>query len=173
MRELGVDLRIGLVAARGNVEVVDVDPRRFVRERHGDMARVALDAEIASALRGEAMTGDDSDAVVTLLAVERDVRIAEPMKLAARELPVGAFGLLQAEHVRLVLGEEARDEIDAQPHRIDVPGREGKTQRGAEGWWLGAGPWPVMGSGPSARGRLPTGRLRRRCKLGRRTVSSA
>ena len=65
--------------------------------------------------------------MVALLAVERDVGIAELLELAERELSVGALGFLQAERIGSVLGQEARDQIDAQPHRIDVPGGDRKA----------------------------------------------
>ena len=125
---LSLIVGIRLVAAGGNVEIVDLEPGRLAAERHGDVARIALGAEIAPARLGEREARDDGDAVVALLAVERDVLVAELAELAARKLPVGAFRLLQAEHVRLVLAEKARDEVDAQPHRIDVPGGEGEMQ---------------------------------------------
>ena len=46
------------------------------------------------------MARDDGDAVIALLAVDRDVLVAELAELAERKLRVGAFGLLQAQHVR-------------------------------------------------------------------------
>ena len=63
-------------------------PRRVTREGHGDMARVAPDAEVAAALRSERVAGNDGDAVVALLAIERDVGIAEPTKFAAPAVAV-------------------------------------------------------------------------------------
>ena len=86
------------------------------------MARVALDAEVAAALRSERVAGYDSDAVVALLAIERDVLVAQASKALERERIIGTLRFLQAEHVGTGGLEEFRHQVDAQPHRIDVPG---------------------------------------------------
>ena len=52
--------------------------------------------------------------------------IARVPEGAVREIGVRAFRFLEAEDVRLVLAEIADDELDAQSHRIDVPGGDGK-----------------------------------------------
>ena len=46
-----VDAGIGLVAAGGHVEIMDFQPARLAAQRHRDMARVALVAEIARGSR--------------------------------------------------------------------------------------------------------------------------
>jgi hypothetical protein len=56
--------------------------------------------------------------------------IAEPLEALARKGVVDAFRLLQAQHVRPHRLDEFGDEVDAQPHRIDVPGCQGETHRG-------------------------------------------
>jgi hypothetical protein len=61
------------------------------------------------------------------LPVQRDVLIAEPLEALPRKRIVDAFGFLQAQHVGPMAFKEFGDEIDAQPHRVDVPGCEGKT----------------------------------------------
>ena len=65
---------------------------------------------------------EHGDAVIALLAVERDVLVAEPLEALERKGVVRALGFLQAEHVRPRRLDELRHQIDAQPHRIDVPG---------------------------------------------------
>ena len=93
------------------------------------MPAVGLAAEILLAGGLERQPRDDDDAVIALLAVERDVLVAEPPEALEREGVVRALGLLQAEHVRPRRLDELGDEVDAQPHRIDVPGGDGKTHR--------------------------------------------
>ena len=62
------------------------------------------------------------DAVIALLSVERDVLVAEPLEALERKLVVRTLGLLQADDVRPHRLDELRHEVDAQPHRVDVPG---------------------------------------------------
>ena len=80
-------------------------------------------------MRFERHARDYRNAVIALLSVEGDVLVAEPFETLARKLVVGARGLLQAKHVRPHGLDEFRDEIDAQTHRVDVPGGDGETHR--------------------------------------------
>ena len=91
------------------------------------MAAVALLAEIAAVDVGEGMARDDGDAVIALLPVERDVPVAELVERGGREIRVRAFRLLQAQHVGLLLLQEAGDGLDAQADRVDVPGDDGEA----------------------------------------------
>ncbi len=45
--EFRVERGVGLVAAGGDVEIVDLEPRRLAGERHRDVAAIALVAEVA------------------------------------------------------------------------------------------------------------------------------
>jgi hypothetical protein len=90
--------------------------------RDREMARVAFVAKIAFADRVERQARGDGDAVISLLAVDRDMRLAEPLQPLVWKLAVAALRLLQAQNIRPVLFEELRDDRHAQPHRIDVPG---------------------------------------------------
>jgi hypothetical protein len=60
--------------------------------------------------------------VIALLAVERDVLIAQALETLEREFVVRTFGLLQTKNVGTDGFYEFGDQIDAQPHRIDIPG---------------------------------------------------
>src|SRR5580704_3370702 len=62
--------------------------------------------------------------MITLLAVERDILVTEPLEALERERVVGALGLLQAKNVGPNRLDEFCHQVNAQPHRIDVPGRE-------------------------------------------------
>jgi hypothetical protein len=66
--------------------------------------------------------------VIALLAVERDRLIAKPPETLQRKRVIRALRLLQAQNVRPHRLDEFGDEIDAQPHRIDVPGCQRKAQ---------------------------------------------
>ena len=76
---------------------------------------------------------------------------AELVKLRGRKFRVAAFGLLQTQNIRLLFLQIARDEPDAQPHRIDVPCRDGEAQESL----------PVVARGAD------NGDFRRRCKVAR------
>src|ERR1700760_637652 len=91
------------------------------------MPAVGLAAEALDVEALEWQLRDHRDAVIALLSVERDVLIAEPLEPLQRKGVVDALGFLQAEHVGPRRLEEFGDEIDAQPHRVDVPGCQGKT----------------------------------------------
>ena len=82
--ELVVDRRVRLVAAGGDVEIVDLQALRLAAERRLEVARIALGAEIARARGDDRQPRDDRDAVIALLAVERDMRIAERRRNSAR-----------------------------------------------------------------------------------------
>ena len=93
--------------------------------QHGaDVARVGLAAIALHRLGVERQPRDHGDAVIALLAVQRDVLIAEPLEALARKGVVDALDFLQAEHVGPHRLDELRHQVDAQPHRIDVPGGE-------------------------------------------------
>src|SRR6476469_4231386 len=95
------------------------------------MSRVAFVAEIALADSIERQARGNGDAVIPLLAVDRDMRIAEPLQPLIGKLAVAALRLLQAENIRPVLLQEMRDDRHARPHRIDVPGGNVQPHVGA------------------------------------------
>jgi len=65
--------------------------------------------------------------VIALLAVERDVLVAKLLETLQRKRIVDAFRFLQTQHIRPHGLDELRDKIDAQAHRIDIPGGEGEA----------------------------------------------
>ena len=62
------------------------------------------------------------DPVIGLLAVDRLVDIAQLAEGLRREQAVLHLGLLQAQHVGLLVPQEAGDQGQPEAHRIDVPG---------------------------------------------------
>jgi hypothetical protein len=100
---------------------------RLLAEGNRDVTGVDDVAEGADVRALERQLRDHGDTVIALLPVQRDVLIAEPLEALPRKGVVDAFGFLQAQHVGPVRLDELGDEIDAQPHRIDVPGCQGKT----------------------------------------------
>ena len=132
MGELHVDLGVRLVAAGGHVKIMDrqrLGEAGGALERDRHVAGVVLFAEAVARDVGEGLLRDDGDAVPAFLSVQRDVAIADPLELRARETLVGALGLLQAQDVRLMPREKARDLREAQAHRVDVPGGDGEWHR--------------------------------------------
>jgi hypothetical protein len=53
--------------------------------------------------------------------------VAEAPESFQRERVVDAFGFLQAQYIRPHRFEEFGDEINAQAHRIDIPGCQGEA----------------------------------------------
>ncbi len=103
---------------------------RLWTERHGDVAGVAPAAHVQAVDAREREPGQDGDAIKTLVPGVGDVRVAEGAKVVQRQAVVGALGFLKAQHVRPRGREEAADLLDAQPDRVDVPGRDGKAHGG-------------------------------------------
>src|SRR5690606_24617961 len=63
---------------------------------------------------------------IALLAVDRDMSVAQRVKSLEGKKLVGALRLLQAQDVGRALGKQALDQRQAQANRIDVPGGDGK-----------------------------------------------
>jgi hypothetical protein len=125
--EFPIDRRIRNIAAGRNVEIVQRDRVRQsgpLAERDRDMPAVALAAIVADRRRLERQSRNHHHAVVAFLAVERDVLIAKSLEALARKTVVRTLGLLQAQDIGAHRFDEFGDQIDAETHRIDVPGGE-------------------------------------------------
>src|SRR5207253_1911994 len=72
----------------------------------------------------ERQSREHDHAVIALLPVEGDVLVAETAEPLERKAVVRALGFLQAQDIGPRRLHELGDEIDAQAHRIDVPGRD-------------------------------------------------
>ena len=96
-------------------------------KRDRDVPRIDLVTEGTNVGGLERQLRDHGDAVIALLPVQRDVFIAEPFETLERKGVIDAFGFLQAQYIRPHRFEKLRDDIDAQAHRIDIPGRQGKA----------------------------------------------
>jgi hypothetical protein len=99
---------------------------RLLAKLNRDVPRIELVAEGSNIGFVERQFRDYGDAVIALLSVKRDMLIAEAFEAFQRERVVDTFGFLQAQDVRPHRFEEFGDDIDAQAHRIDVPGCQGK-----------------------------------------------
>src|SRR5262249_50250534 len=62
--------------------------------------------------------------MVSFLTIEGGVGVTELCEPLERKLVVRALGLLEADHIRPCSLDELRHEVDAQAHRVDVPGRD-------------------------------------------------
>ena len=126
--ELHVDRRVGHVAAGRHVEIMQRDrilQPGALAERDRDMPAVAFAAIGFDRRRLERQPRDHHDAVVALLAVQREMLVTEPLELFERKTVVRTLGFLQAQNVGLRRLDEFGDQPDAQAYRIDVPGRDG------------------------------------------------
>ena len=131
--ELAVDVRIGFVATGGNVEVVKEKPSGAGGEPHRDVPAVVDIAEAAAVDDLDGAPRDGGDAVVTLLAADLDVAIAELMEGGEREQVVRALRFLQAEDVGRMLAQQTLDQRQAQANGVDVPGGDGERHRKGPG----------------------------------------
>ena len=99
-------------------------------ERDCEMARMSAAANVAALLQREGEARERGDAVIALLARDRDMGKAERAELARREILLDAFDLLQAEDIGLHRLDEATDEIEPEPDRVDVPGGKAEAHGG-------------------------------------------
>src|SRR5208282_2120994 len=74
--ELDVDLGVRLVAARGDVEIVQFEPVRLSPEYDVQMTRVAFGAKVASGGGHEWDARNDGDPMIALLPADGDMRIS-------------------------------------------------------------------------------------------------
>ena len=128
--EFRIERGIRNIAARRNVEIMQhqrLGQLRLFAKRNRDVTRIDLVAEGADIGSLERQFRDHRDAVIALLTIQRDVLIAEAPETLQRKNIIDAFGFLQAQNVRPLRFQEFGDEIDAQAHRIDVPGCQGET----------------------------------------------
>ena len=116
--ELGIDGAVGDVAAGWHVDVLD--PHSAL-EANADVARLAIVLPVVAARFVQRQAADDGDAMVHLLAVELLVDIAVLAEQLGREDLVERLGFLQAQHVGLLLGQQALDQLGAGADRVDVP----------------------------------------------------
>jgi hypothetical protein len=127
--EFRVDFGIRFVATGRHIEIVQgnrITIAGALAERHRNMACVGFAAEIPAIDRLEWQARNHGYAVIALLAVERDMLVAQPFEAPGGKFSIRTFGFLQTQHVRPYRLQESRNQIDAQPHRIDVPGRNCK-----------------------------------------------
>ena len=127
VRELGVLVGIGNVAAGRDVEIVEQDRIAADVERGLDVPAILLAAAVMDVGGGERHLRDDRHAVVGLHALDQPVLVTQRLERHVREELVRALGLLQAKYVRLAQPQVAFDVTDPQADRIDVPGGNGEA----------------------------------------------
>ncbi len=130
MGEFRIDRRIRNIAAGRDVEIMQghgVAQSRPLAQHGRDVTAIGLAAIVLCVEGIERQAREQRDSVIALLSVEGGVLIAEPLEPLERKLVVRAFGFLQTKDVRTDRLDELGHEIDAQPHRIDVPCGDGKT----------------------------------------------
>ena len=126
VRELRVGLRVGSVAPRRDVEVLDLDPR----DPGPDNPGMALAAEVQGGGVVEGKSRDDSHPVRALLAADAHVRVAGSLELGPGEFPFPALDLLEAQDVRVLLARETDHLLGAEADGVDVPGGESQAHGG-------------------------------------------
>ena len=104
---------------------------------------------------GESVARDDGDAVIALLAVERDVRVAEFRERCGRKIRVRAFRLLQTQHIRLLLLRKRA--TASMRRRTELMFQVTTEKRKLWGSFANASLHHGAAAPPSAAGRLPTG----------------
>src|SRR5712691_9828064 len=91
------------------------------------MTTILLVAEYACFVSLKWQARKHGDAVISLLPIEGHAFIAQALETLERKLVIRTFGFLQAQDVGTDCLQKFGHKIDAQPHRIDVPGRDRKS----------------------------------------------
>ena len=94
MREFWIDRRIRFVAAGGHIKIMHFQRRAAGFQLHRDMPRMTDGAKIPVLDHPKRMFRGDGDAVIALLAVDREMPITQRAKIRRRKLRVAAFGFL-------------------------------------------------------------------------------
>ena len=163
-----VERGVGDVAAGRHIDIVQDDrPCAGAVERDGEMARMSAPANVAALFKREGDARERGDAVIALLARDRDMGKAERVQLARGEVLLDAFDLLQAEEIGLVRLDEAADEIEPEPDGVDVPGGEAEAHGGERIGARAAKSNEALGPVHTSRG-MPTGEPQKKKKPRRR-----
>ena len=104
---LGLSVAVGDVAAGRDIDILEPDP---AFEPHADVPRLAIVLPVVLARVLERHPAEDRDAVVHALAVQLPMDIAVAVEQLGREDAVEHLGFLQAQDVRLLLGDQALDQ---------------------------------------------------------------
>src|SRR5690606_16402812 len=117
-----------LIAARGDVEIVNAQPAGDI-EVGCDVTAISFFAEIPALDLLEGDFAQRGNAVIALLSVDGDMFVTRLADVLHRKGIVDAFDFLEAEDVRLFFPEQSFDEIYPQADGIDVPGGDLEGQR--------------------------------------------
>ena len=98
VREFHVERGVGLVAARRDVKIVELDRPVGDLEGGADVAGVALVAKIAAARRVQRQARGDGDPVIAFLPVDENMLITGLPKGGEREFAVAALGIIWADY---------------------------------------------------------------------------
>ena len=116
--EFGIELAIGNVAARRDIDIIEPDPRR---QSHPDVARLAVRLPVIFAHVGQLHLADDRDAMVHTLAMGDDVNVAQRPEHLRGEGAAFDLGFLQAQNVGGFFAQEFFDDADAGADAVDIP----------------------------------------------------
>jgi len=104
---------------------------RFFAKGDADVAAIILGRKNAAILAHERQARENGHAVIALLAVHRDMGVAELFKITTWKLIIGTFGFLQTQHVRSGLFQEALHKARTKADGVDVPCGDGQAQSGS------------------------------------------
>ena len=131
VRELRTFVDIGLVAACGYVEVVEIERRVGQLDSSGEVACVFFVAKGDVRGGGDRILGEDSHAVIGFFSANALVWKAHCADFVVWKQRVFDFCFLQAENIGLECFYHAREKGQAHAHRVDVP--SGDAECGGHG----------------------------------------
>lgn len=118
-----IDIGVGLIAAGRHIEIMHGNRLGLwpALHRHRNMATVALAAIIDYFTGDDCVFGQGGNPVIPLNAVLGNMAETRFGKGFFGELIIRAFGLLQANNIRVELFNQLEHQFLAQTHRINVP----------------------------------------------------
>ena len=117
VREFIVDIRVGFVAACGNVEIMQFKIGKLDR----DVAAILFADPVMDLRVLKGVSGRDGHAVITFHALNVDVWVSGVTDVFCGEKFIRAFGFLQADQIRLLFAHEAKKQREPQADRINIP----------------------------------------------------
>ena len=130
-----VNGRVRLVAACGHIKIVHRERASVALKGHVLMAGILLAAKGPLAGLYNGMARNCGNPVIGLLPAHMDVGIARRADFACGKLIVLTLNLLKAQQIWLIFRQQALNQIQAKPHRIDVPGDKLECHEAFRRWF--------------------------------------
>ena len=128
MAEFRIGGAVRNIAAGGHVEIMHFNWAAWRIQHHAQMPAITLGAPIRIIFtQADGQAGKHRHAIIALHAAHQPMREAKCGDAFMRKSLIRAFGFLQADHIGRQISHQLLQQGQAQPHAIDIPGRDAKS----------------------------------------------